>query len=82
MRMKAEFMGTLEVSGDISKLVKKGDWLILNVRTTAPVGWNVRAAFSHKDLVSMLKLMMRPAIICYVLTGFFKSHNEKQPPDY
>ena len=82
MKMKAEFMGTLEVTGDISKLTRQGDWLILNVKTTAPVGWNVRAAFSHRDLMSMAKFMLKPSVLLYVIFGFGKPKDEKKSPDY
>lgn len=82
MRMKAEFMGTLEVVGEITRLQKKEDWLIMNVRTTAPAGWNLRAAFTHEDLVTMLKLLFRPSILIYIISGFGKPRDKNQRPEY
>ena len=82
MRMKAEFMGTLEVIGEITRLQKKEEWLIMNVRTTAPAGWNLRAAFTHDDLITMLKLMLRPSILRYIIFGFGKPRDKNRRPEY
>ena len=82
MRMKAEFMGTLEVVGEITQLKKKDDWLILNVRTTTPTGWNLRAAFTHEDLVTMIKWMLRPSNLRYIIFGFGKPRDQNQLPEY
>jgi hypothetical protein len=82
MRMKAEFMGALEVIGEISKLEGKDEWLIMNVRTTTPVGWTLRAAFTHKDLISMIRLILKPSNLRYIIFGFGKPKDPSKPPQY
>ncbi len=82
MRMKAEFMGTLEVVGEITNIKEMDEWLILNIRTTAPVGWNLRAALTHKDLVTMIKFMLNPSILRYIIFGFGKPKDQKRLPEY
>jgi len=82
MRMKAEFIGTLEVVGEIAHVKEKDGWLILNVRTTTPAGWNLRAAFTHEDLVTMIKLMLRPSNLRYIIFGFGKPRDQKRLPEY
>lgn len=82
MRMKAEFMGTLEVVGAITKLQRKDDWLVMNVRTTAPAGWNLRAAFTHQDLVTMIKFMLKPSVLGYIIFGFGKPRDKNKRPEY
>jgi hypothetical protein len=82
MRMKAEFMGALEVIGEISKLERNDEWLVMNVRTTTPVGWNLRAAFTHKDLLTMIKLIIKPSNLRYIIFGFGKPRDPNKPPEY
>ena len=82
MRMKARFMGSLEVVGQITQLKEKDDWLIMNVRTTTPAGWDLHAALTHKDIVTMIKLMLRPRTLRYIFFGFGKPGSKNQVPDY
>ncbi len=81
MRMKSTaIMGTLEMVGDITDLRVKDDFLIMNVRTT--VGWNLRAALSHNDLLTFVKLLMRPSNLAYLLFGFGKPWDKNRIPEY
>ena len=82
MRMKAQFMGTLEVVGEITDLRVKDEWLIMNVRTTTPAGWNLKAALSHADLLALLRFLFRPRNLGYVLFGFGKPADKKRIPEY
>ena len=82
MRMKAEFMGTLEVVGEITRLQHKGDWLIMNVSTTVPTGWNLRAAFTHQDIMTMMKFMFKPSVLRYIIFGAGKPGDKNQRPEY
>jgi hypothetical protein len=82
MRMKARFMATIEVVGKITQLKEKDGWLIMNVRTTTPAGWDLHAALTHEDIVTMLKFMLKPSNILYVLFGFGKPRDENQVPEY
>ena len=82
MRMKARFTGTIEVVGEITQLKEKEDWLILNIRTTTPAGWNLTAALTHEDIVTMMKFMLRPSNLRYVLLGFGKPSDKTRVPEY
>ena len=82
MRMKSRFMGALEIQGQISDLRTKEGWLIMEVRTTTPVGWNLSAALTHNDLMSLIKLMFKPSNIKYLLFGINKPDNKDISPDY
>ena len=82
MRMKAQFMGTLEVVGEITDLRVKDELLIMNVRTTTPAGWNLKAALSHADLLALLRLLCKPRNLFYVLFGFGKPADKKRIPEY
>lgn len=82
MRMKAHFMGTLEVVGQITQLEEKNDWLIMKIRTTTPAGWNLTTALNHEDILTMLKFMLKPRNLRYILFGFGKPRDKTRAPDY
>lgn len=83
MRMKSyAIMGTLEVMGEISDIRVKDEFLIMNIRTTTPVGWNLRAALSHDDLLNFMKLLFKPSNLAYVFFGFGKPRDKKRIPEY
>ena len=83
MRMKStHILGTLELVGDISDLNVKGKWIIMNLRTTTPTGWNLKAALSHADLLNLLKLLFRPRNMTRFLFGFCRRGNKDQIPEY
>ena len=81
MRMKSTaIIGTLELIGEISDIRVKDEFLVMNIRTT--VGWNLRAALSHNDLLTFMRLLIRPSNLAYVLFGFGKPRDKKHIPEY
>ena len=83
MRMKSNaIMGNVEVVGEISDVCVKDEMLVMNIRTTVPVGWNFKTALSHADLMDVLKLALRPANLAYILFGFGKPKDKQRIPEY
>jgi hypothetical protein len=83
VRMKStHILGTLELVGEISDLKVKDKWLIMNLRTTTPTGWNLKAALSYADLLTLLKLLCRPRNLVCLLFGFIKRGDKKHIPEY
>jgi hypothetical protein len=83
VRMKSShILGTLEVVGEISDLKTKDKWIIMNLRTTTPAGWNLNAALSYSDLLTVLKLLCRPKNFISFLFGFCKSGKKDNIPEY
>jgi len=81
VRMKSTaLMGTLEMTGKISDIKVKDEFLVMNLRTS--VGWNLRAAMSHEDILTFIKLMLKPANLAYVLFGFGKPRDKLRVPEY
>jgi hypothetical protein len=81
VRMKSTaIMGTVEMVGEITDIRVKDEFLVMNVRTT--VGWNLRAALSHEDLLTFLKLMFKPSNLAYALFGFGKPRDKERIPEY
>jgi hypothetical protein len=44
----------------------------MNVKLDNPVGWSATAALTHRDLMTLVKLLMRPSALRYILFGFGK----------
>jgi hypothetical protein len=81
MRMKSTGIGNLELVGKITALKEVDDWLIMHLKTTTPVGWDLRAAFTHEDLRAFMKLLLRPSNLRYLIFGFAKP-GKRPPPEY
>jgi len=82
MRMKSIAFGTLELVGQIIDIAVKDEWLIINIRTTTPAGWTLRAALTREDLWKMIKLMCRPSTFYYIVFGFGKPRDKDRIPEY
>lgn len=82
MRMKSFAFGTLELIGEITDLSVKDDWLIMNIKTTTPAGWTLKAALTHADLWRMIKLMCTWSNFCYTLFGFGKPKDTNHIPEF
>lgn len=83
MRMKSShILGTLELVGEISDIRVKDGWLLMNLRTTTPAGWNLKAALSYADLWDLMKLMCRPRnLVCFIF-GFCRRRDKGRIPEY
>ena len=75
-------LGTLELVGDISDLNVKDKWIVMNLRTTTPTGWNLKAALSHTDVLHVLKLLFRPGNLIRFIFSFCRRGNKDQIPEY
>ncbi len=67
MRLRSTGLGKTELVGEVEDLKRSGDFLIMVVNTTSPVKWKVRAALSHKDMFSLLRMMLKWSILRYLL---------------
>jgi hypothetical protein len=77
MRMKVSGLESVELVGEIAGLHESDGYLVMNVRLTTPVGWHARAALTHKDLMALVKLLLKPANLRYVIFGFGKPGKQK-----
>jgi len=83
VRMKStHILGTLELVGDISDLSVKDKWIVMNLRTTTPTGWNLKAALSYGDLITVLKFLFKPGNLIRFMFGFCKRGNRDRIPEY
>jgi hypothetical protein len=53
------------------------DLLVLHIKTYDPVEWDLKAALEPRDIPSLLRGMLKPAILIYVIRTLF--HLKKDP---
>lgn len=81
MRMRVSGLQNVELVGDITGFHESEGYLIMNVRLTTPVGWEARAALTHRDLMNLVKLLLlKPANLRYIFFGFGKPGRSKARP--
>jgi hypothetical protein len=81
--MKSTGIWPLELVGDIIDVKPMDDWLIMHLRTTTPAGWDLKAALTHEDLITMLKLLLKPRNLKWLVLGFLKKAVADKPvPEY
>ena len=68
MLFRSTGLGKTELTGHIADLQRQGDYLIMHVDVTDPVKWRIRGGLAFKDLLTLLKVMMKGAIIGFILS--------------
>ena len=77
MRMKVSGLPNVELVGDISDFRESDGCLMMNIRLTTPVGWQASAALTHRELMTLVRLMLKPSNLIYLLFGFGKPRKPK-----
>jgi hypothetical protein len=77
MKMKVSGLENIELIGEITGLRESDGYLVMSARLTTPVGWDARASLTHKDLMTLVKLLLRPANLRYVIFGFGQPRRSK-----
>jgi hypothetical protein len=67
MLMRSTGLGKAELVAEIVEIKRQGDYLIMELRTTAPVRWKIRGGISRKDIRMLLRAMLKPSVIAYLL---------------
>ena len=78
MRLRSTGLGKTELEAKIEEVKKVDDVVIFYMRTSKPVKWRVRMAFQQQDLRNLVKAVLKPKNIGYILRSFFSS--EKKVP--
>jgi len=67
MLFRSTGLGKTELTGHIAGLDRQGDYLLMHVDVTDPVKWRIRGGLAFADLLTLLKVMMKPSIILFIL---------------
>ena len=73
MLMRSTGLGKSELVTEIDSIKCQGDYLIMEMHTTAPVRWKVRGAINRRDLRNILAAMLKLSVLTYLanLRGWF-----------
>ena len=58
------------------------DLLVLHIETHDPVEWHLKAAMERKDIPKVLRGMLKPSILFYIIKAvFYTKKVPKEPGD-
>jgi hypothetical protein len=80
MKMKVSGLQHVELVGEVTRLNESEGYLQMKVRLDSPAGWTATAALTHRDLMTLMKLLIRPTALRYVLFGFGKPGSQATKP--
>ena len=69
-RFRSTGLGEQMLMGEPLKFLVVDDMLVMQVQTTEPVQWVIRAGFTYRGLLRALKLALNPAVIKFLLFGW------------
>ena len=78
MRLRSTGLGKTELEAKIVEVKRIDDAVIFYLSTSKPVKWKVRMAFQERDLRALVKAVLKPKNLRYILRAFF-SKEEKVP---
>ena len=83
MRFRSSGLGKTELKGNMSSLSPVGkDLLVYSIQTYEPVEWHLRAAIERKDVPTILKGVLQPAVLFHIIrTLIYLKKNPKEVPD-
>lgn len=67
MLFRSTGLGKTELIGHIAGLECQGDYLIMHVDVTDPVKWRIRGGLAMADLGTLIKVMLKAAILGFIL---------------
>jgi hypothetical protein len=62
----------MELVGDVTWLNESRGYLVMNGILDIPIDWTGTAALTHRDLMTLMKMLIRPVALRYILFGFGK----------
>lgn len=83
MYFRSTGLGKTELTGHITGLERQDDYLIMQVDVTDPVKWRIRGGLAFVDLITLLKVMLKPAILVFLLNPRqWFNKNPQHPGDF
>ena len=84
MRFKSSGLGDKELKGYMSDLSPTGeDLLVFHIQTTEPVQWHLRAGMQFHDIPKILKGILKPSVLFFIIqTIFYLKNNPREPEDF
>ncbi len=75
MRMRSTGLGKTELEAEVASLELREGMLLLNIHTTKPVIWHIRAGIQRQDIFKMMKSVLRFRVIMHVVGMLFRGNH-------
>jgi hypothetical protein len=74
MLFRSTGLGKRELVAEIVAVKRQEDYLIMEVETSEPVRWKIRGGVTWKDLRVLVKAVLSPSVLWYLLgpSNWFK----------
>jgi hypothetical protein len=82
MKLRSTGLGETVLVGELDKITRKDDYLILHVNTLEPVQWHVRAAIDYNDLITMIKLILKGPVLKFLFFGIKNRKKTRHTDDF
>lgn len=82
MKLRSTGLGETVLVGELDKITRKDDYLILHVNTLEPVQWHVRAAVDYNDLITMIKLILKGPVLKFLFFGIKSRKKPRHTDDF
>ncbi|MFH1651466.1 MAG: hypothetical protein ABID87_05150 [Chloroflexota bacterium] len=69
MRLRSTGLGKTELKARAAEITTKDGYLIMVMQTIEPVQWRVRAAMTPGDIGALVRLLLRPKVLMYLLSS-------------
>jgi len=72
MRFRSSGLGETELKGHMAGFATAGaDLLVLQIDTSEPVQWHLRAAVERRDIPVVVKGLVKPSVLFLMIRAFF-----------
>ena len=82
MKMRSTGLGETVLEGELDKITRKDDYLILHINTIEPVQWHVRAAIDYNDLLTLVKMIFKGPVLKFLFLGIKNWRNPRHTDDF
>ena len=82
IRLRSTGLAKTKLVARVDNLKRRGNHLILSLKTTEPVRWHVRTAIGYSDIVTTVRFLLNPKVLWYLVTGFLTRKNQEPPKDF
>ncbi len=90
MKTRSTGLGKTELVQEFRYMKPQGDYVVIGMQTVEPVKWQVRVAATHMDILSLLKILLGPKVVWWIVsglivglfTGFKRAKNPRPITDF
>ena len=82
MRLRSTGLGRTELEAELVSVKKVDDLVIFFANTTRPVKWRTRMGFQERDLRDLVRQLLRPRNLMFILKALLFPGKEVPKEDF